>query len=118
MAVKKYAVETEDGWVPSTTSDSPTKMTDWKKWFEGICYFRVNAQLPIRTEQTIAFSCSSSIPGAYQSLETTTGIARMLGVSRASVIPAIDYLTTMNAKGNGPSIAAASVIGDYGQKMG
>jgi len=50
--------------------------------------------------------------------QTTTGIAKMLGVSRASVSAAIDYLTKINAKGNGPWITAVSIVSDNGQKAG
>ena len=50
--------------------------------------------------------------------QTTTGIARMLGVSRASVITAIEELTTISDQGKGPWIAAISIIGSNGQKVG
>ena len=121
LAAKKYAVETEDGWV-AIDNERYTHKDDCtgKKWFEGICYFRVN--LPNRPIKNWTNHCLFMLVHYSKSFtsrrQTTTGIARMLGVSRASVIAAIDYLTTINAKGNGPWIAAASVIGDYGQKVG
>ena len=121
LAAKKYAVETEDGWV-AIDNERYTHKDDCvgKKWFEGICYFRVN--LPNRPIKNWTTQCLFMLVHYSKSFtsrrQTTTGIARMLGVSRASVIAAIGYLTTINAKGRGPWIAAASVIGDNGQKVG
>ncbi|MGA2259793.1 MAG: hypothetical protein ABSG53_34380 [Thermoguttaceae bacterium] len=121
LAAKKYVVETDNGWV-AIDNERYTHKDDrtGKKWFEGICYFRVN--LPDRPIKNWTNHCLFMLvhysKGFTSRRQTTTGIARMLGVSRASVIAAIDYLTTINAKGHGPWIAAASVIGPNGQKVG
>ena len=133
LAAKKYAVETEDGWVAIDNERyahkddraekqccASTTIVRRTKWFEGICYFRVN--LPDRPIKNWTNHCLFMLVHYSKSFtsrrQTTTGIARMLGVSRASVIAAIDYLTTINAKGHGPWIAATSIIADNGQKVG
>ena len=122
LAAKEYAVKTDEGWV---AIDNPRFVHKddcaGKKWFETICYFRVNLppDRPIKnwTRQCLFMLVlySKSFVGRRQ---TTTGIAKMLGVSRGSVIAAIDYLTKVNDKGKGPWITAVSIIGDNGQKVG
>ena len=122
MAAKEYAVKIDEGWV-AIDNERYIHKDDCggKRWCEGICYFRVNLppDRPIKnwTRQCIFMLVlySKSFTSRRQ---TTTGIANMLGVSRASVISAIHYLTIMNAKGKGPWIAAASIIGDNEQKVG
>src|SRR5271157_5519649 len=115
LAAANYAVETDKGWVAIDNGRYAHK-DDWagKKWFEGICYFRVN--LPSRPIKNWTRQCIFMLVLYSKSFvshrQTTTGIARMLGVSRASVVAAIDYLTKINVKGNGPWIVAASIIGD------
>ena len=121
LAAKEYAVETENGWV-AIDNERYSHKDDCagKKWFEGICFFRVN--LPNRPIKNWTNHCLFMLVHYSKSFtsrrQPTTGIARMLGVSRGSVIAAIEYLTTINAKGKGPWIAAASVIGLNGQKVG
>ena len=122
LAAKHYAVETDHGWVAIDNERFVHKEDcAGKKWFEGICYFRVNLP-PDRPIKNWTRQCLFMLVLYSKSFtsrrQTTTGIAKMLGVSRASVISAIDYLTKINAKDNGPWIAAASIIGDNGQKAG
>jgi len=122
LAAKNYAVETDAGWV---AIDNPRYVhkdeCGGKPLGKSICYFRVNL-LPNRPIKNWTRQCIYMLVFYSKSFtskrQTTTGIAKMLGVSRASVISAIDYLTKINAKGNGPWIAAASIIGDNGQKVG
>ena len=105
LAAKQYAVETEQGWVAIDNERYTHKENcTGKKWIEGICYFRVN--LPDRPIKNWTEHCLFMLVHYSKSFtsrrQTTTGIAKMMGVSRASVIAAIDYLTKINAKGNGP----------------
>ena len=118
---EQYAVETDHGWVAIDNERYVHKEDRaGKQWFEGICYFRVN--LPDRPIKNWTRQCLYMLVHYSKSFtsrrQTTTGIAKMLGVSRGSVISAIDYLTRINAKGNGPWIAATSIISDNGQKAG
>ena len=122
LAAKEYAVETDHGWA-AIDNERYVHKDDCagKRWFEGVCYFRVNLP-PDRPIKNWTRQCLYMLVLYSKSFtsrrQTTTGIAKMLGVSRASVIAAIDYLTKINAKGNGPWIAAASIIRDNGQKAG
>jgi hypothetical protein len=122
LAAKQYAVETDHGWVAIDNEQYVHKDDRaGKRWVEGICYFRVNLP-PDRPIKNWTRQCLYMLVRYSKSFvsrrQTTTGIAKMLGVSRGSVISAIDYLAKINAKGNGPWIAATSIIGDNGQKVG
>jgi len=122
LAARNYAVETDEGWVAIDNERYVHKEDRTsKRWFEGICYFRVNLP-PDRPIKNWTMQCLFMLVIYSKSFvsrrQTTTGIAKMLGVSRAGVIAAIDYLTTINAKGRGPWITAVSIINDNGQKVG